>query len=155
MAHIGKTIADAQITKGGPIIMVQPENEYTVATSAVKPFPDPKFFAYVQDQLRRAGVVVPLISNDASAKGYFAPGQEGAVDIYAHDGYPLGFDCANPEVWPDNALPTNWGTLHKQQSPSTPYSILEVCEKSTYQSSSADHWVVSSWLVRPLGRSWV
>lgn len=134
MAEIGKTIAAAQITNGGPIILVQPENEYTVATADTKPFPDPKFFGYVEDQLRKAAVVVPLISNDASPKGYFAPGQEAAADIYGHDGYPLGFDCANPTVWPDNALPMNWRTLHMQQAPSTPYSIIE------FQAGSFDPW---------------
>lgn len=56
------------------------------------------------------------------------------VDIYGHDGYPLGFDCANPDVWPNNALPTNWHDLHLKQSPSTPYSILE------FQAGSFDPW---------------
>jgi hypothetical protein len=56
------------------------------------------------------------------------------VDIYGHDGYPLGFDCANPDVWPNNALPTNWHDLHLKQSPNTPYSILE------FQAGSFDPW---------------
>ena len=51
-----------------------------------------------------------------------------------HDGYPLGFDCANPYTWPDNALPTYYRTLHLQQSPSTPYSIVE------FQGGSFDPW---------------
>lgn len=134
MKNIGATIAKAQITNGGPIILVQPENEYTQATSAIKPFPDPVYMQYVQDQLRDAGIVVPLISNDASPKGYNAPGQPAPVDIYGHDGYPLGFDCANPTTWPDDKLPTNWKQLHEQQSPTTPYSILE------FQSGSFDPW---------------
>ncbi|KAH7414044.1 beta-galactosidase precursor [Phaeosphaeria sp. MPI-PUGE-AT-0046c] len=134
MKNIGANIAKAQITNGGPIILVQPENEYTQATSAIKPFPDPVYMQYVIDQIRDAGIVVPLISNDASAKGYNAPGQPAAVDIYGHDGYPLGFDCANPNVWPDKNLPTNWKTLHEQQSPTTPYSILE------FQAGSFDPW---------------
>ena len=61
-------IASGQITNGGPIILVQPENEYTQATSAIKPFPDPEYFQYVEDQLLDAGIIVPLISNDASPK---------------------------------------------------------------------------------------
>lgn len=134
MKNIGATIAKAQITNGGPIILVQPENEYTQATSAIQPFPDPVYMQYVIDQIRDAGVIVPLINNDASAKGNNAPGQPAAVDIYAHDGYPLGFDCANPDVWPDNALPTNWHQLHEKQSASTPYSILE------FQGGSFDPW---------------
>jgi hypothetical protein len=89
MKNIGANIAKAQITNGGPIILVQPENEYTQATSAITPFPDPVYMTYVEDQLRNAGIIVPLISNDASAKGNNAPGQPAAVDIYTHDGYPL------------------------------------------------------------------
>jgi hypothetical protein len=46
----------------------------------------------------------------------------------------LGFDCANPSVWPNNSLPTYYGNLHAEQSPSTPYSILE------FQGGSFDPW---------------
>ncbi|KAF2279491.1 uncharacterized protein EI97DRAFT_439828 [Westerdykella ornata] len=134
MESVGKTIAAAQITNGGPIILVQPENEYTEATASVQPFPDPVYMQYVEDQLRKAGIVVPLISNDASPKGYNAPGQPGDVDIYGHDGYPLGFDCANPTVWPDDKFPTNWRELHLKHSPTTPYSIVE------FQGGSFDPW---------------
>jgi len=155
MKNIGETIAKAQITNGGPIILVQPENEYTQATSAIKPFPDSVYFQYVIDQLRDVGIIVPLVNNDASAKGNnapipTAPGYPAAVDIYTHDGYPLGFDCvcniavttvhiltydkANPNTWPDGKLPTNWHELHEQQSPNTPYSIIE------FQSGSFDPW---------------
>lgn len=88
MANLGKTLAAAQITNGGPIILVQPENEYTQALSSIQPFPDPVFMEYVEKQLRRAGIVVPFISNDASPKGNNAPGKQAAVDIYGHDGYP-------------------------------------------------------------------
>jgi hypothetical protein len=89
MRNIGANLAKAQITNGGPIILVQPENEYTQATKAITPFPDPVYMEYIYGQLRGAGIVVPFISNDASAKGNNAPGQPAAVDIYGHDGYPL------------------------------------------------------------------
>jgi hypothetical protein len=46
----------------------------------------------------------------------------------------VGFDCANPETWPDNSLPTNWGELHLNQSSSTPYSLIE------FQGGSFDPW---------------
>lgn len=137
--NVGKTIAAAQITNGGPVILVQPENEYTVALPSVQPFPDEVYMTYVEKQLRDAGIVVPLISNDASPKGYNAPGQPAPVDIYGHDGYPLGFDCANPTTWPDGKLPTNWRDLHLQQSPTTPYSIIE------FQGGSFDPWGGPGW----------
>ncbi|CAG8954507.1 hypothetical protein HYFRA_00004420 [Hymenoscyphus fraxineus] len=141
MANVGAAIAKAQITNGGPIILVQPENEYTGASGPVEGgYPDPVYFAYIKKQLKDAGIVVPLISNDASPKGTFAPGstwngtQEGNVDIYGHDAYPVGFDCANPTVWPENGLPTNYHEVHEAQSPSTLFSIVE------FQGGAFDPW---------------
>ncbi|KAL8944309.1 MAG: hypothetical protein Q9216_000493 [Gyalolechia sp. 2 TL-2023] len=123
--QIGQIIAKAQITNGGPIILFQPENEYSQATSDVT-FPDREYFRAVQDQYREAGVIVPFINNDAAPRGYLAPGTgSGSVDIYGHDAYPLGFDCANPYTWPDGALPLEFRALHLEQSPSTPYSLIE------------------------------
>ncbi|KAF4636287.1 hypothetical protein G7Y89_g1812 [Cudoniella acicularis] len=141
MTHIGATIAKAQITNGGPVILVQPENEYTGSSGTVTGgFPDPVFFAYVKKQLRDAGIVVPFISNDASPKGIFAPGYTvngstaGDVDIYGVDSYPLGFDCAHPYTWPSGALSTSAHSTHENQSPSTFFSLDE------YQGGSFDPW---------------
>ncbi|KAI1454933.1 glycoside hydrolase family 35 protein [Annulohypoxylon moriforme] len=134
MSSVGKIIAQNQITNGGPIILIQPENEYTNANAYV-PFPDGSYMEYVMKQSRDAGVVIPFISNDASASGHNAPGTGlGEVDIYGHDGYPLGFDCAHPTVWPTNGLPTTYRSLHLKQSPTTPYSIVE------FQGGSFDPW---------------
>ncbi|KAI3336951.1 glycoside hydrolase family 35 protein [Xylariaceae sp. AK1471] len=134
IANIAKIIVDAQITNGGPVILYQPENEYTGANTYT-PFPDGAYMAYVEQQARDAGIVVPLISNDASASGHNAPGTGlGEVDIYGHDGYPLGFDCANPTVWPAGRLPTTYRATHLRESPSTPYSIVE------FQGGSFDPW---------------
>jgi hypothetical protein len=57
MANVGATIAKAQITNGGPVILVQPENEYTSSSGNVTGgFPDRKssisppytsYFAYL------------------------------------------------------------------------------------------------------------
>ena len=102
---IGEIIAKAQITNRGPVILLQPENEYTQAVPGID-FPNGEYFAYVEQQYRNAGIVVPFISNDAAPKGIFAPGNgTGSVHIYGHDGYPLGFDCANPSAWPNGSLP--------------------------------------------------
>ena len=89
MSKVGALLAKYQITNGGPIILVQPENEYSQGPS----FPEPEYFGYVEQQLRDAGIVVPLMNNQAYADGYFAPGQIDAADIYGYDSYPLGFVC--------------------------------------------------------------
>lgn len=136
--HIAKIIEKAQIIHGGPIILLQFENEYSYATSDVL-FPNHEYMAAVKKQYRDAGIVVPLISNDGGPYGLFAPGTSpSAADIYGHDGYPLGFDCANPPLWPKDKLPTDYDALHKQQSPSTPFAIME------FQAGSFDPWGGSS-----------
>jgi hypothetical protein len=58
----------------------------------------------------------------------------GDVDIYGHDSYPLGFDCAHPYTWPANGLPTYFHDTHENQSPSTFYSLNE------FQGGSFDPW---------------
>lgn len=46
-------------------------------------FPNGYYMQYVEDQLRNAGIVIPIVNNDASPKGDNAPGTGvGAVDIY-------------------------------------------------------------------------
>jgi Glycosyl hydrolases family 35 len=133
MKTAGRIIAEAQITNGGPIILVQPENEYTASEGSVV-FPNGEHFAYIERQLRDAGVKVPLI-NDASPRGYFAPGNgTGSVDIYRHDSYPLGFGCSSPLEWNDESVHADTRELHDRQSPSTPYSLIE------FQGGSFDAW---------------
>lgn len=120
------------------MILVQPENEYSFAVPGIE-FPNHRYFEAVEDQLRAAGIVVPFVSNDAAPLGLFAPGNgTGEVQIYGHDSYPLGFDCANPYQWPNGALPTYYHTLHLKESPSTPYTISE------FQGGSFDPWGGSS-----------
>jgi beta-galactosidase GanA len=96
ISAMGKIIADAQITNGGPVIIVQPENEYTTWPS-VTDFPDAmnrEYMAFVEEQFRNAGIVVPLMDNDNEVEGAFAPGSgPGAVDIYGIDAYPIRYDC--------------------------------------------------------------
>ncbi|KAL7931063.1 glycoside hydrolase family 35 protein [Trichoderma chlorosporum] len=125
MKHVASIIAKAQVTNGGPVILYQPENEYSSGNAGIV-FPNKPYFQYVIDQARNAGVVVPLINNDAFPGGTSAPGTGlGSVDIYGHDAYPVGFDCAHPYTWPENGLPTTYHQLHLNMSPSTPFSLVE------------------------------
>ncbi|KAL3426018.1 glycosyl hydrolase family 35, partial [Phlyctema vagabunda] len=140
-SHIGATIAKAQITNGGPVILFQPENEYSGGYGDVYGgFPNAPYFSAVKKQFLDAGIIVPYINNDAWPQGLFAPGDivngttDGDVDIYGHDNYPLGFDCANPTVWPATSLPTYFHDSHMEQSPSTPYAIPE------FQGGAFDPW---------------
>ncbi len=89
MANMGRIIAEAQITNGGPVILYQPENEYSLGVPGL--FPDGDYMEYVEEQARRAGIVVPMISNDAAPLGHNAPGSgKGAVDIYVSKATEFG-----------------------------------------------------------------
>ncbi|KAG0157680.1 hypothetical protein PDIDSM_4865 [Penicillium digitatum] len=137
MSTVGAIIERAQITHGGPVIMAQPENEFST-WPGVTDFPNDMnrdYMAYVEEQLLDEGINVPKIVNDNSVKGYFAPGSgQGAVDIYAIDAYPMRYDCANPSVWPTYRFPYDWQVTHKQQSPTTPFAIAE------FQGGSGEGW---------------
>lgn len=129
VAEISAIIEKAQITNGGPVIMLQPENEYGGG--------DKEYFAYVRDQFINNSITVPLINNDVGPYGQQTPGGIDGVDIYGHDGYPLGFDCSNPTRWPEGAgidAMRDWHIRHLDQSPDTPYSVIE------FQGGSYDPW---------------
>ncbi|WYZ36897.1 hypothetical protein EsH8_II_000403 [Colletotrichum jinshuiense] len=123
-AALGKIIAGAQITNGGPVILFQMENEYNAAI-APYPFPDYDYWKYVDNQFRSQGVVVPYVNNEAWQLGAITASTPAKVDIYGHDAYPLGFDCWNPTVWPANGLPTDWLATNHRLAPTSPYTIVE------------------------------
>ncbi|VUC34740.1 unnamed protein product [Clonostachys rosea] len=94
--HVNKLIADAQITNGGPVILYQPENEYFYRNRRTNPDPpDPEYIARIIQQVREAGIIVPLHSNDGDEADISRVLHHGAeeVDMIGYDAYPLGFDC--------------------------------------------------------------
>ena len=79
IANVAGTLSAAQITNGGPVILWQVENEYTNGLR----FPEKPYFAYIKSQILRAGIVVPLINNDAEPDGNEAPNTGvWSVDVY-------------------------------------------------------------------------
>lgn len=87
LTSVARTIAKNQITNGGPIILYQPENEYTPWENASTV--DPQYMQNIMDTAREAGVVIPFINNDQWPAGDAVPGSGvGAVDIYGFDAYP-------------------------------------------------------------------
>jgi beta-galactosidase GanA len=111
---IGKIVSKAQITNGGPIILLQVENEYSLCvtetgytqmnnltiTSIESSCLEKEYMAYIEREYRKVGVVVPFIFNDALPLGNFAPGTGvGAVDIYGFDNYPLSWATARTSLY--------------------------------------------------------
>jgi beta-galactosidase len=73
---------------GGPVILLQPENEYT-SWHGVMAFPEKmnrEVMAFTEQRFRDARIVVLFVFNDNVNEGFFVPGSGlGAVDIYAID----------------------------------------------------------------------
>jgi beta-galactosidase len=62
-------VKDLQVTKGGPVIMVQAENEFGSYVAQRKDIPlaeHKKYSQAIRDQLIKAGVEVPLFTSDGS-----------------------------------------------------------------------------------------
>lgn len=97
LSHINPIIARHQVTRGGPVITYNVENEYAVNVSR-------EYMADLQDQARDAGIDVPITHNQCcGAADWTADWANGlgAVQIPGVDDYPQSFDCPNPD--------TSWG----------------------------------------------
>ncbi|KAE9383530.1 hypothetical protein BT96DRAFT_1009062 [Gymnopus androsaceus JB14] len=85
---IAQLIAKNQITKGGPIILVQSENEFS-ASSVNSPY-----MQGIINTFRANGIVIPITANDKNSgeDGNFSPDLPGPgqVNIYCGDSYPQG-----------------------------------------------------------------
>lgn len=97
IAHVGKIISDAEITKGGPVVLFQPDNEYSLCAGfsgieGISNCLDKGYMQFIEDEYRKAGVTVPMQNNDALPIGNFRPQSGlGEVDIYGFDFYPLSW----------------------------------------------------------------
>lgn len=95
--HIGGATSKHEITCGSPVVLFQPENEYSrclqgdslgLDNSCL----DKTYHETVLRQYRQAGVSVPFQANNLFPLGNFALGTgEGEVDIYGYDYYPFSF----------------------------------------------------------------
>ncbi|KAJ7432340.1 glycoside hydrolase family 35 protein [Mycena latifolia] len=116
MTAISKIIARNQITNGGPIILVQAENEFSVGTTRSP------YMQMVIDTYRANGVVIPITHNDqhAGQAGNFSPDLPGtgAVNIYCGDSYPQGANS-----WAQ--VQSIYYSAHKAVAPSNPLCLAE------------------------------
>ncbi|KAJ8075272.1 hypothetical protein PM082_019608 [Marasmius tenuissimus] len=135
----------------GPLIAVQGENEY-FSSENPRSFNLSGLNQHMQDILdvyREHGLTkIPTIHNDKNAAGIFAGvggdnddpnggkgtdrSREGKVDLYGWDGYPLGFDCDQPERW--NELSTQHDASHQRLNPAEPLALFE------WQGGAFSYW---------------
>ncbi|GAB1521013.1 hypothetical protein RhiTH_004103 [Rhizoctonia solani] len=117
----------------GPVILVQSENEFSMSDPTNKvTYGHTDHMKWIMEEMRSNGITkVPIIHNDYRSGGQFASGPA-KVDLYAWDGYPLGFDCSHPDVWKevDSALDAN----HQKWNPAEPLYLAE------YQGGAFDPW---------------
>ncbi|KIJ67770.1 glycoside hydrolase family 35 protein [Hydnomerulius pinastri MD-312] len=127
VSTIGEILAENQITNGGPVILVQSENEYTGWAPGYS-----EDFVYEAELLtawRDAGIKVPITFNDASPEGHYL-----SVNIWGYDSYPNGFDCSNPYTWAADAVPEYFWGAHMEYNPTEPNNVYE------FQGGAFDGW---------------
>ncbi|KAJ7627105.1 glycoside hydrolase family 35 protein [Roridomyces roridus] len=123
---IAEETAPYQIHRGGPVIAVQIDNEYTQRVEG-----HGEYYEELMKAFREAGIVVPLTYNDPNQGENFINGT-GAVDLYGLDSYPQRFDCSHPDVW--RSVYTTYHDYHMRVNPSQPWYIPE------FQAGSFDAW---------------
>ncbi|KAE9399468.1 glycoside hydrolase family 35 protein [Gymnopus androsaceus JB14] len=119
-----KQTSPNQITEGGPVILIQVDNEFNQDQSA-------EYFAELESVYESSSIVLPLTYNDGGEGDNFINGT-GAVDLYGFDTYPQLFDCASPQTW--NPVTTNYHSYHESANPSQSLYIPE------FQGGSYDAW---------------
>ncbi|KAH0584129.1 hypothetical protein H2248_009695 [Termitomyces sp. 'cryptogamus'] len=115
MTSISLLIAKNQITNGGPIILVQAENEFSASAD------HNIYMQAIIDLYRANGIVVPITHNDqhAGQAGNFSPDRPGThVDIYCGDSYPQGANS-----WAQ--VQAIYYSAHVANAPSNPLCLAE------------------------------
>ncbi|KXS96174.1 hypothetical protein AC578_2652 [Pseudocercospora eumusae] len=101
MKAVGTIIAKNQITKGGPVILYQIENElqeisHEVNNTLVL------YMEQVESASRDVGIDVPFFSNEKGMRSQsWSTDYEdvgGSVNIYGLDSYPGGLSCTDPDA---------------------------------------------------------
>ncbi|OSC98180.1 glycoside hydrolase family 35 protein [Trametes coccinea BRFM310] len=115
-----------QVTEGGPMLLLQIDNEYSQT-----PIGNAEYFADLEEQYRSNGIVVPLQYNDPGERMQFTSGL-GAPDLYGLDFYPNNFNCTPGAFW--NPVPTNFHEYHLETAPERPFYLPE------FQGGSNDYW---------------
>ncbi|PMD66574.1 glycoside hydrolase family 35 protein [Hyaloscypha bicolor E] len=101
ITNVGEILAKNEITKGGPIILNQVENELQETTHTAK-----NTLVLYMEQLeaafRAAGITVPFAHNEKGERSisWSTDYQDvgGAVNVYGLDSYPGGLSCTNPNT---------------------------------------------------------
>ncbi|MFI1995513.1 beta-galactosidase [Actinoplanes sp. NPDC020271] len=118
---------------GGSIVLYQIENELAATGDSQK-----RYLQHLYDKVRSDGITVPVFHNDKGRNGYWVPAGsgvtgtvEGAVDMYAFDGYPGGTcrtdgTVGSPSVAPDWGMYGTGGAKGgATASPNTPGFVAE------------------------------
>ncbi|KAI0765993.1 glycoside hydrolase family 35 protein [Irpex lacteus] len=115
LTQIAKLIAKNQITNGGPIILVQAENEFSEGTTRSP------YMQAIIDLYRANGIVVPITFNDqhSGQNGNFSPDRPGTgrVNIYCGDSYPQSNNWAQVQAI--------YYQYHEASAPSNPTCLAE------------------------------
>ncbi|KIY45926.1 glycoside hydrolase family 35 protein [Fistulina hepatica ATCC 64428] len=120
-------VAENEVAKGGPIILIQSENEYS---GFEPPYHEDKVYEHeLINTIRANGVTIPITTNDVAQDGIYT-----IVDVYGYDSYAIQWDCTHPYTWPSDVVPETFFEGHLAINPQEPNVIYE------HQGGSYDGW---------------
>ncbi|KAK5108541.1 hypothetical protein LTR62_008197 [Meristemomyces frigidus] len=143
---ISKMVADHAVTKGGPVLAQQIENEYGEQwTNVDKRTPNETAIAYMElleKSARDAGVDIPFLNNNPNlgskswSLDYDINRAGGDTDLYGLDNYPSCWSCDVTECTSVNGFPPDFTTFdyytNFQQTAPTQPSILAEFQGGSY-----------------------
>src|SRR6266540_1658911 len=103
-SNVDPIVARHQLTNGGGTVILY-ENEY--ANNVGSPTGQ-QYMAHLYAKARADGITVPIFHNDKGRNGFWVPGDPGAPDLYAFDGYPGG-TCSTSGNPGTPGTPPDWG----------------------------------------------
>lgn len=80
-------LAPYSIDNGGPIILLQLENELSGPAVGGTAFPPTEYMDFLANEFASAGLTVPTFHNDVSHGGVWA--HDNPPNVYAYDQYPI------------------------------------------------------------------
>ncbi|KAK4569364.1 hypothetical protein LTR86_003127 [Recurvomyces mirabilis] len=145
-AAVSKMVAEHSVTKGGPVLLQQIENEYGEQwTNVAKRTPNETAIAYMElleKATRDAGVDLPFLNNNPNLGSkswsfdYDINKVGGDTDLYGLDNYPSCWSCNLAECTSVNGFPPDFTTFdyytNFQQTAPTQPSILAEFQGGSY-----------------------
>ncbi|KUL83112.1 hypothetical protein ZTR_11010 [Talaromyces verruculosus] len=134
---VGQMLVPYSIDNGGPIILLQLENELSGPAVGGTAFPPTEYMGFLANEFASAGLTVPTFHNDVSHGGVWA--HDNPPNVYAYDQYPI--PCGTIST----SLQQNDYNLYLQYASNTPHMVAEFAGGFYDQIFGGTNWGHIGW----------